>query len=294
MQRLQADLTLTLQANSLIRIMAAAVSVSLVSAAGVLLIEAQGQPRPMLQLPAVLATVAAGAMALYASSLAVKGHRLTAFGVWAGCLALLVLMPLLQALPIPYDTPALLDMKAIAPPVWPYSLAIPLLLFLLLEVSLPAREANATSNLFLLVGLLSAILVLFFSEALVGSVANRSTLVLVPNSLFLSLISPMGLSGLLVVATLLPRKGFTVAGVALLVAAGLGMEWVSTWSYGGPHFLHESAYIPYPRFPLLPILAGTIPGILATGAGLLAAWEVYVGEKVADATEPLADSGLQV
>jgi hypothetical protein len=293
-QMLQADSTLSLQVNSLIRIVAAAVSVSLVAAAGVLLIEAQSQPRPMLQLPATLLTVALGGIALYASSLAVEGRRLMAFGVWAACLVLLVLMPLLQALPIRYDTPALLDLKALAPPVWPYSLAIPLLLFLLLEVSLPARKTNGTSNLFLLLGLLSAIMILFFGAALIGSVANRSTLVLVPTSIFLSVLIPIGLGGLLVVATVLPRKGFTMLGVALLVATGLGVEWISTWSYGGPHFLGEAAQIPYPRFPMLPVLAGTIPGILATGAGLLAAWEVYIRDQEADTAEPLSGKELSV
>ena len=294
MQRLQADSTLSVQANSLIRIVAAAVSVSLVAAAGVLLIEAQSQPRPMLQLPATLLTVALGALALYASSLAVERRRLKAFGIWAGCLALLVLMPFLQALPISYDTTALLDLKALAPPFWPYALAIPLLLFLLLEISLPSREANGTSNLFLLLGLLSAIMLFFFSAALIGSVANNSTLVLVPKRLFLSVLTPIGLVGLLVVATVLPRKGFTMVGAALLVATGLSVEWISTWSYGGPHFLREAAQIPYPGFPLLPVLAGTIPGILATVAGLLAAWEVYAGHKEADTVEPIPGSGLTV
>ncbi|MBF8267512.1 MAG: hypothetical protein HW388_1020 [Dehalococcoidia bacterium] len=275
MQRSEAKRALSLQANSLVRLVSSVVGISLMAAGGVVLVEAQSQPRPMFQVPATLLTVGLGGVALYAGSLAVAGGRRTALGIWGACLVLLILMPLLQVLPIRYDTPTLLDLEALAPPLWPYSLAIPLLLFLLLEVSLPTRGSNSTSNLFLLLGLLAAVMLLYFSTALMGSVANRSTLILIPHRLFLSVLAPIGLSGLLVVATVLPRKGLVMAGITLLVMTGLGVEWMSTWSYDGPHFLREAIQIPYPRFPLLPILAGTIPGILAAGAGVLAAWEVY-------------------
>ena len=291
-QRLEVKRALSLQANSLVRLLASVVSISLVAASGVLLVEAQSQPLPLFQVPATLLTVALGAVALYAGSLAVVGRRRTALFIWGACLILLILMPLLQVLPIQYDNSALLDLKALAPPLWPYSLAIPLLLFLLLEVSLPARGSNSTSNLFLLLGLLSAVMLLFFSTALIGSVANRSTLILIPHRLFLSVLTPIGLSGLIVVATVLPRKGLVMEGIALLVMTGLGIEWMSTWSYDGPHFLRESLQIPYPGFPLLPILAGTVPGILATGAGILAGCEVYARSKRWDIPEPVSGNEL--
>ena len=275
MQRLEINPIPYLQANSLIRLVAAAVGISLVAASGVVLVEAQSQPRPFFQIPAILLTLGSGALALYASSFAVVGRRTAALVFWGICITLVILLPLLQVLPISYNTSALLDLKALAPPLWPYALAIPLLIFLLLETALPSLGRNSTSNLFLSIGLLSAVMFLFFTTVLVGSIVNRSTLMLVPHRLFLSVLTPVGLSGLIVLATVLTRKGLVTAGIALMLVTGLGIEWMSTWSYDGPHFIY-SAQIPYPRFPLLPVLAGTIPGILAVVAGILAGWEVYI------------------
>ena len=175
-----------------------------------------------------------------------------------------------------YDTTALLDLKALAPPLWPYAVAVPLLLFLILETSIPSQRSDKTSNLFLVLGLLSAVIFLFFATALVGHIANRSILMLVPHRLFLSVLTPVGIGGLIVLGTALVRKGFAREGIALLLVIGLGVEWMSTWSYDGPHFIEEASYTPYSRFPLLPVLAGTIPGVLTAIAGLVAGWEVYI------------------
>ena len=287
MQRLDINRVPYLQANSLTRLAAAAVGVSLVAASGVLLVEAQSQPRPLFQMPAILLTLGMGALALYASSFAVVGRRTAALVFWSISITLVILLPLLQVLPINYDTSALLDLKALAPPLWPYALAISLLLFLLLETSLPTMGRNSTSNLFLSIGLLSAVMFLFFTTVLVGSIVNRSALMLVPQRLFLSVLTPVGLSGLIVLATVLTRKGLVAAGIALLLVTGLGIEWMSTWSYDGPHFI-DSAQISYPRFPLFPVLAGTIPGILAVVAGILAGWEVYIKGARDDETGPIS------
>ena len=98
----------------------------------------------------------------------------------------------------------------------------------MLETSLPSLGRNSTSNLFLSVGLLSAVMFLFFTTVLVGSIVNRSTLMLVPHRLFLSVLTPVGLSGLIVLATVLTQKGLVTAGIALLLVTGLGIEWMST------------------------------------------------------------------
>jgi hypothetical protein len=289
MQRLEIDRIMFLQKNSLTRLVAATVGVSLVAASGVLLVEAQGQPRPYFQIPATLLTLGLGALALYASSFAVVGRRTAALGFWSICTMFLILLPFLQFLPISYDSAALLNLEALAPPLWPYALAIPLLLFLLLETSLPSLRGNSTSNMFLSIGLLSAVMFLFFATVLVGSIVNRSTLMVMPYRLFLSVLAPIGLSGLIVLAIVMTRKGMVIAGVALLIVTGLGIEWMSTWSYDGPHFIEESTQVQYPRFPLLPVLAGTIPGILAVVAGVLAGWEVYIKGATDDETGPVAD-----
>ena len=74
MQRLEVGHIQYLQANSLIRLVTAAVGVSLVAAAGVLLVEAPSQLRPFFQAPAILLTLGIGALVLYAGSFAVVGY----------------------------------------------------------------------------------------------------------------------------------------------------------------------------------------------------------------------------
>ena len=284
----------SLQASSLVRLVSSVVAVSLVAAAGVVVIESQGQIRPLFQIPAAALTLGAGALAIYAGSLAVSGRRAAAQLWWIVCIVALVLLPTLQVLPIIYDTTALLDLKALAPPLWPYAVAVPLLLFLILETSIPSQRSDKTSNLFLFLGLFSAVIFLFFATALVGHIANRSILMLVPHRLFLSVLTPVGIGGLIVLGTVLVRKGFAKEGIALLLVIGFGVEWMSTWSYDGPHFIEEASYTPYSRFPLLPVLAGTIPGILTAIAGLVAGWEVYIrgyeeDEEEEDAQAPTLD-----
>lgn len=285
MERLEVDRFSYLQANSLSRLVAVVVGVSLVAASGVLVVEAQSQPKPFFQVPAIVVTLGLGILALYASSLVV-GRRATALACWGICITMAILLPFLQFLPIKYDTLVLLDLKAFAPPLWPYALAIPLLLFLVLDTSLPSLGRNGTSVLFLAVGLFSAFMFLFFTIALIGDVANLSNLIVVPHYIFLSVATPIGMSGVIVLATVMVRKGLVMAGIALLLATGLGIEWMSTWSYDGPHFL-DVAQIPFARYPLLPVLAGTIPGILAAAAGVLAGWEVYIRGRRNDSNEPV-------
>jgi hypothetical protein len=265
-----------LQTNSLIRLLAAIVGVSLVAATGVLLVEAQGESRPLFQVPAILATLGLGVLAPYASSFAVAGRRMKALAFWGICIAVLIILPLLQFLPMEYDTPVLLDLKALAPPLWQYTLAIPLLLFLFLETSIPSLRPNSTSNAFLSIGLLSAIAFLFFTTALIGDIANDSMLIHIPHRMFLSVLIPIGISSLMVLAIVLVRKGLAALGIILLLTTGLGLEWVSTWSYDGPHFLASTAQLPFERYPLLPVLAGTIPGILSAVAGVIAGMEIYL------------------
>ena len=288
---MEMDRTSYLQTNGLIRLAAAVVGVSLIAATGVLIVEARGLPKPQMQIPAISLTLAAGALALYASSFAVMGRRTIALVFWGTCIALLLTLPMLQVLPIEYDTPTLLDVKDLAPPLWQYTVAIPLLLFLILETAIPPFRPNHTSNLFLLVGLTSAVAFLFFTTALIGDVVNNSIIIFIPDRLFYTVAAPVGISSLIVLGVVLARKGLAAAAIVVLLGTGLGLEWMSTWSYTGPHFLDEVERIPFARFPLLPVLAATIPGALAAAAAVIAGWEVYgrSGDSPQDEEEPETD-----
>ena len=106
--------------------------------------------------------------------------------------------------------------------------------------------------------------------------------------------SPIGISSVIVLAVVLARKGLPFVGIAVLLATGLGLEWMSTWSYTGPHFLDEVERIPFARYPMLPVLAGTIPGALAAAAAVMAGWEVYGrgGEQTEDEPEIELDGAV--
>ena len=290
--RVEIDHISYLQANSLTRLMAAVVGMSLIAASGVLIVEAQSQSKPLFQLPATIVTIGLGALVLYAGSAAVKGRRALALAYWTGSLLLLVMLPLLQVLPIEYNTLALLDFQALAPPLWQYTVAIPLLLFLVLNTAIPSMRPNSTSNVFLLVGLTSTILFLFFTTALLGDMANRTIMIYIPLQLFVSVAAPIGISALMVMGVVLIRKGLVALGIATLLATGLGIEWISTWSYDGPHFIEAAKTVPVARYPLLPVLAGTIPGMLAGIAAVLAGWESYIKSDAASNAEPVLGSTL--
>ena len=279
----------SLQASSLIRLISSFAAISLVAAAGVVVIESLSQTDPWMQLPAAAITLAIGALAIYAGSLAVSGRRGSAQVVWGVCIAVLVLLPGLQLIPIAYNTPFLLEVMALAPPNWPFAVAIPLLLFLILESAIPDERRNETSNTFLVLGLVSAVVFLLFATILVGYIANRSTVILIPHRLTLSSLAPIAICAFIVLGTVLVRRGFSMEGIVLLLVIGLGVEWMSIWSYDGPHYIEEAAYTPYPRFPLLPILAGTVPGVLTAAAALFAGWEIYVRNGEEDLPPPNPD-----
>ena len=147
-----------------------------------------------------------------------------------------------------------------------------------------------------MVGLMSAIGFLFFSYALLGSVANLATtptgallgsgsgtsLILNPDRMFISFLIPIIIAIILVLGTTLPRKGFATQGILLMIITGLSLEWFSTWSYDGPSFIGESSWFPFPGFPMLALLAGTIPGAGVALTGIIGIWNVYVENNIGD------------
>ena len=273
------ELAHSLSSGGLIRLLSSLISISLVAASIIVIIESRGYNQPLLQMPAAIITFLLAPLTLYASSHAMTGHRLLASIYWSICVIFLVSMPFLQVLPVRYETETLLILKAIAPPLWPYSIAIPLLVFLIFEISIPMKKPNVTSSYFVLTSLIAPAMLLFFSNALLGEITNNSPLILDFQLLALTFTVPIGLSALMAIASVLSRKHMAAFGIILLLLTGLSIEWISTWSYDGPHFLPSAARMWFPGFPLLPILAGTIPGILACLAAMLAARETYLKPK---------------
>ncbi len=273
------ELAHSLSSGGLIRLLSSLISISLVAASIIVVIESREYNQPLLQMPAAIITLLLAPLALYASSHALTGHRFLASTYWSICVILLVSMPFLEVLPVRYETETLLILKTIAPPIWPYSIAIPLLVFLIFEISIPMKKPNVTSSYFVLISLIAPAMLLFFSNALLSEITNNSSLILDFQLLALAFTIPIGLSALMAIASVLSRRHMAAFGIMLLLLTGLSIEWISTWSYDGPHFLSSAARMWFPGFPLLPVLAGTIPGILASLAAMLAARETYLKPK---------------
>lgn len=287
-----------LQSSAIIRITSLGISASLLAASLAIVVDAQILNNPLVQIPIALVTILLGLLIFWASHIFLDGHHRFALSIWAATVIFLISFTLLQVLPFKYETMFLLKLKDFAPPPWPYCVAIPLLFFLIFDTCLPQRQANRTSLLYLMIGLISAVGFLFFAYALLGSVANLATtptgallgsgsgtsLLLNPDRMFVSFLIPIIIATILILGTTLPRKGFAAQGILLMIVTGLGLEWYSIWSYDGPSFIGESSWFPFPRFPMLAILAGTVPGAMVALTGVIGIWNVYVEDDINDET----------
>ena len=274
-----------LQINGLIRLIAVSTCILLFTAALTISFESVNHPRPLSQVPSVLFTILLGFLVFYASYHAVSGNRFMAIILWIGCLVLMLGLVYLQFLPVEYNTLQLLRLKSMSPPIWPYTFAIPLLVFLIFELAIPSIYQTYSSILFLLIGLFATILFLFMSTVLISEVANISELIFIPNKLFRIITLPIIASIAVVFGLVVVRKGFLLCGVGILFLVGFTIELISTWAYAGPYFLENSSRMTYKMFPYLPIVAGTIPGILIVIAGIVAIRDSNVSTLEHDAFE---------
>lgn len=259
-----------LQSNGLTRLIAVSVCMLLFSAALTISFEAMYHPRPFFQIPSVLLTGLAGLLVFYASNHAVSGNRVFAVMVWSACLLVILGLIYLQFLPMEYDTVELMRLKSMSPPIWPYTFVMPLLVFLIFETALPSNNRIHSSVMFLGIGLFASTMLLFMSTVLISSVANISELIFIPERLFGIITVPLLASFIAIFGLVAVRKGFLLFGVGILFFVGLTTELISTWAYSGPYFIETSNRIVYKMFPMLPIVAGTIPGILIATSGILA------------------------
>jgi len=265
-------ITNLLRVNGLIRLTSTLGCILLLTASLTLIVEAIYHPKPLFQIPSILLTLASAFLIFYAGSFAVRGDRFTSTVLWGLCLFIILAQSSLQFLPLEYDTLMLLRLKALSPPFWPYTLSIPLLMFLILDNAIKSSYPNKTSLMFLMIGLVAVTMFLFMTTVLVGTVANISELVFIPTRMFWVMASPVLLSMLVVLGIVFVRKGFVISGVLMLISIGLFIEWVSTWSYDGPYFLETANRLNYDMFPALPFISGTIPGMILAILGVVVVW----------------------
>ena len=252
----------------LVKLIVLVASLSLFGAALSILLDFDTHPQPIFLTPSVTITAVCSLLVYYAGNEYAKGNYPLASLVWTVCLVLTSTLPFLQLLPIEYDNEVLLYIKYLSPPIWLYSVSFPILLFLILEIKIKDASEMPLSVFPIGLGLLSSMILMFFSSSLIANIGNDSELIMLPMTLFLSSAIPILITCLIVFITVLTKKGFMLSGATSLIIIGLGVEYFSTWLYDGPYFIESSSYVPYPGFPMLAVLAGTIPGILLVLTGI--------------------------
>ena len=244
-----------------------AVGISLLVSSLVLYMNASGYPHPSLQLPAILSTLGVSLLVLWQ----VVWVPRTATPLLVSCgLALLIGVgfPLVRFIPPIYTATYRADVEGLFPPLWPYSVTIPLVLLLAAELMLPRLGSPRHSGRSLALALLAAALLLFFASVLVSELATFIRFFAVPSAIFWSFASVVGVTALLVLGAALPRKGMVLLGSLVLLLTGLFMEVVSISFYGGPPGRLQVDHPGGIFFPVVAFLAGTVPGALAVLAGL--------------------------
>ena len=264
--------------TGVLRVTALMAAGSLLAASATLLSIARDFPHPWHQALAALITLAL-ALAVGVSAVGLSGTNHRAAFIRFGVYTLVVVsLPLLR-----YVTPIFTlayerDVESVFPPIWPYSASIPLLMALLGEMAFSHRQRSA-SVLLVLVSLVPASLLLFFSSEMVRVFGATLLGIVFPSRVFLAYIIFIAASSIIVVGTVAATRGMAWVGVLALIGVGLFLEISSTFFYG-----IASPKLFDPGFPLMspwvPIAAGTVPG------GLTLLMSVLVVIAIASRREP--------
>ena len=261
-------------AATIIRLFSFLACVSLLAACLLLIIRAPSLDRPAPQFAVAGLTFVIALLAFYGGSTALNGRRGQGIAILGGITVILILLPTLRFVPGLFTTAYQMDLEALFPPLWVYCAAIPLLLFVLFELTLENRGEGGTPLISLFVPLVSGMIVIFTGATLMGILA--AGLLDSPIFLFNGFLAPVAIAGLMGLGAILARKGMVVEGMAILVAVGLLVEWLSVLFYATiPNFIGDHValiwqFTVFDRLlPVLPIIGGTIPGAVTALSGLV-------------------------
>ena len=261
-----------------LRVTALMAAGSLLAASATLLSIARDFPNPWQQALAALVTLAL-ALAVGVSAVRLSGTNHRAYLIRFGVYTLVVVsLPLLR-----YVTPIFTfayerDVESVFPPIWPYSASIPLLMALLGEMAFSHRQRRA-SVLLVLVSLVPASLLLFFSSEMVRVFGATMLGIVFPSRVLFAYIIFIAASSGIVIGTVAATRGMAWVGVLVLIGVGLFLEISSTFFYGiaSPKLFDPG----FPQMSLwVPIAAGTVPG------GLTLLMSVLVVMAIASMREP--------
>lgn len=228
-------------------------------------------PHPWHQALTALLTSLLGIAAMAGGALLI-GRRPTAslalFGTFAFVIATL---PLARYIPLFYTVAYERDLESFFPPVWAYSVSLPVLVALVADLAL-SRRARTASALVVAMSLLPAALLLLLGTQVVSAMASTLVFVAVPMRTLLAYASCVGLSVLIVLSTVAATRGMVLIGVVALLGTGLFLEVGSIFFYGGlpRRWVFDFVFNPYPFW--VPFLGGTVAGALTVLTSLAVLW----------------------
>lgn len=260
--------------SGLVRVGALLAGGSLLAAAAVLMATAGTMSHPGQQLWAALLTAVVG-VAVCLSVLLSPERRLSRLLLFSIALVLVVVLPLLRYIPALYTFLYNQDYEAFFPPLWPYSIAMPLLIAMIGELALPGRTQLSPSRAPMRLALVAACLCLFFTFTLAGKLAAGPHLS-APEKSLVAYGASIGVSSLIILGTLIARKGVVWAGVGILLVTGLFLEMQSIRFFDGIPLSLTHTDSPVPLSLWVPLLGGTIPGALSLLVALSLLWDTYL------------------
>jgi len=256
----------------LLRLLALLAGGSLLAASTILLSIAGDFPHPSQQAVPSVVTLFLGLGLVTIASRMSKAARWPTFLVLWTCMVVVVVLPVIRYVPSIYNFAYLHDVESLFPPLWPYSVGIPLLAALLGELSL-SRRPRSGSVVLVAVSLVSASMVLFFGYEVVRTMASTLLGAVLPWRTFLAMGACIAFSTTIVLFTVAATRGVKLAGVTALMTVGLLLEVGSTFFYGPALSKPFNPGIP-PISPWLAVVAGTVPGAMAilTGMAVILGW----------------------
>ncbi len=237
---------------------------ALLAASAAVFSVAAGFPNPGQQAAAAAATLLIGLVVIGVAVSYSLRNRSLALSVFGVCTLLVIAMPLARYVPSVYTTAYQQNFESLFPPLWPYSLSIPLLVMLVGDLALHHRKRTGPT-LLLVISIIPASMLLFFGSEVVNSMTYDSldfSIIPLPRKVFMALSICVGAAALSVLGAVAAIRGLMWVGVVILLATGLFLEIGSIFFYGGiPRYWTEQLIAnPYPAW--LPLLAGTLPGAL--------------------------------
>ncbi|MFH1141745.1 MAG: hypothetical protein V1724_08835 [Chloroflexota bacterium] len=233
---------------------------SLLAASTVLLSIAGEFPHPGHQAVAALATFLLALMVL-GSALGITGRNRAPALFQFGTYTLLVMaLPMVRYVPFVFKFVYLNDLESLFPPLWPYSVTIPLLFALLGELLFSRRQRTAPV-LLVAASLVPAVMLLFFSSEVIQAMGATLVGIVFPWRVLLALGICIAASACIVLGTTGTTRGLAWLGLMVLVSTGLSLEVVSTFLYGSAS--PKLFELGLPRLsPWIALAAGTVPGAL--------------------------------